>query len=753
MNPSHRMHRRDFVEWLRFLSVENQILRERPKLLFQQAANQPDSSSPASCARAQLREGKPRSWLRWINKPQSASPCLGTYKSRLTWFSNQSCSFASAGTRIVFPDADRGMILIDVHSGDAVLRVDAILFGVAEEAGSVAFAADDEVTIYHCDNGDLLARRSVANLTSYPGPPTACAIAGDGGAVVIGYSNGSLLLWIPALNTSTYLRHEGAPITSCAFSPDGALLAAGSQNGHVELWDMKDLRLRETLELHIEKVTRCEFAANGRILITTNGYASFWDLAEGRQIAARRAIAWTRDCRLLARGSQIEIVGDEASRNENGELDPPEVVARLSGHWGNVLCCDFSPDSSLVAWGGEDAAIRIANTGTGETVATLAGHAFDALHCVFSPDARLLMSGAGDGTVRLWDVELARTSISGSFHAREITDCAFSPMSDVCASASHDQTMKLWNVARGTLHTTFRGHVDRVEACAFSPDGRHLVSGGAHYDEVLRLWDAVTGESIAVIEATKGPVSRVWFSADGQRIASTALETPNVRRGSVYSVVQLWDVNTRSEIARFYDSDFFGFSKDGEMLVWVNKEAVLKICSAETGAELQVWREEGAQLNACAIAPDSTTLLIGREDGALTLHSRQDVNQILFRERGPGAVAACAYADSNAWIVAAWSDGTAKIWDRITGADIATRALGLRPDSSSALVISPDGRRVACLQTEVTVVDLITGERLELPEPVSHAPRWSPDALHLAVGTGSGVVYLLALEGLRLSSR
>src|SRR5688572_949710 len=63
----------------------------------------------------------------------------------------------------------------------------------------------------------------------------------------------------------------------------------------------------------------------------------------------------------------------------------------------------------------------------------------------FSPDSRLLASGGEGGSVRLWQVAAGKPFRTLHGHREEITSLAFAPGGDRLVSGSKDRTLRLWN--------------------------------------------------------------------------------------------------------------------------------------------------------------------------------------------------------------------------------------------------------------------------------------------------------------------
>ena len=106
-------------EWEAFLQANSHLLLRRPALLFQEAANEPDTSSPARAALQRYSAGlEKRPWFRRANKLQQRSPCLMTLAGHTSEVS--CCAFSPDGSRIVSGSSDRPARVWNSRTGELI---------------------------------------------------------------------------------------------------------------------------------------------------------------------------------------------------------------------------------------------------------------------------------------------------------------------------------------------------------------------------------------------------------------------------------------------------------------------------------------------------------------------------------------------------------------------------------------------------------------------------------------------------------
>ncbi|HYW72339.1 MAG TPA: WD40 repeat domain-containing protein [Pyrinomonadaceae bacterium] len=275
----------------------------------------------------------------------------------------------------------------------------------------------------------------------------------------------------------------------------------------------------------------------------------------------------------------------------------------------------FSPLSDLIAFAGDDGAVRSVDVRTGATsILEDCGGPVSAVR--FSPTGVLLATvshegGADKSLVRIRDLQ-SNESLDLGEVGLQSPSLAFSSGGTrlACSSAEPDGMIRVWNLQSGQSQN-LRGSCGPC-SISFSPDGKFIAAADAtRTDAVIRLWNLDTGAA-EILGSCRRRISSVAFAPNGRQVAS----------GSWDEEVRLWDVRTR-------------------------KATVLGAgCSCICCIAFSL---QGDKLGACAL--DSRIRIWSLADGRChTVGLCDNVNDLAFSSDG-------------AALATASGDGTVRLWD------------------------------------------------------------------------------------------
>jgi WD40 repeat protein len=691
-------------EFRRFVRAESHLLSRRPELLLQQAMNQPDTTAPAMVARerADTGRGVPRTWLAWLNKPQTSDPALMTLEGHAAYVNG--CDMSRDGTWIISCSSDKTLKLWDAHAGR----------GVRTYEGS------DSVE--------------------------SCAFSPDGSRIVASHYSGLVVVWdvssgIPLVE----MQHADAPVPSCAWSPAGDVVASVAYDSTVMLWEAATGRLRATLRGHRTDVLSCAFSPDGRRIVSgdADGKMKLWDVPEGMELAGPsfghgRGV-W--GCTFSPDGQWI------VSASEDGTLRcwhaaSRELVKVFEGHEAEVWCCAVSPDGSRLLSGSGDTTLRVWDMVTSRQEVVLAGHDGAIWGCAFVPGGNQAVSASWDGSLKLWDAtpneratppRVSRTLDRGSREARHrgpTISCDVSSDGRLLLSGAADGTVTIWDAHNGSERRVLKGLKDYVSVVAISPDGRWVVSGDL--EGTLKVHEATTGRSgprmvahesdvTACVFAPDGTVLatasrdesiRLWDVGDGGPILRTTIATGDNVLSCLFSIdglisgrgdgtLQVWDPVAGKELARLPGHPgllWCAVTADGAMLATASEDATLKLWEIASWREIAVLTGHTRAIQSCAFSPDGTKVASASWDRTIRVwdtpsgraHAHAEPTILLGHT---GELQDVRFSADGARVLSAAMDGTLRLWDAISGTEVA-RLVG--PASSVDMcTYSSDGHRIA----------------------------------------------------------
>lgn len=292
-------------------------------------------------------------------------------------------------------------------------------------------------------------------------------------------------------------------------------------------------------------------------------------------------------------------------------------------------------------------------------------------------------------------------------------------------------------------------------AVAFLRDGKRVVSGGTRGAIV---WDAATGAVLRTLEnAGAGtPAESLTVSDDGSLLAA----------GWAGGLVRVWETETGRELCQIGggggSAARVAFAPDGKRVAWSDGRGRIHITEVATTTDERFWagvepapgRRGTPAINSLAFSPRGDVLAsVGAYDHTIRLWDPATGAEVRRLELPQAGLAWLTFGQGGDVLASAGPDQV-RLWDVRSGKLLRTLQGAASP---SAVVISPDGRRVAAGEhatrlgapAPVRLWDAETGTLLRQlggPGGVTRGLAFSPDGRTLLAGGADSRLRLYDVE-------
>jgi WD40 repeat protein len=354
------------------------------------------------------------------------------------------------------------------------------------------------------------------------------AFSPDGKRLVSAGNNGNLKIWIwEQAKGKDSPQGEGAPdefpygtimpqnltgrtgaILSLAFNPDSRSFAYCGTDKTVRVWDMESGTGTFTFRGHLGVIEDVQFSPDGRRLVScspSRGEVKVWDLTGHPDFST------------LVRTA--------------GNLDQPgRDLVDMAFHEDGQHLVSVTVSGELQSWDAISGVLHAQHS------LPISAEPFDlgGILAAFRPGGRHLAGRCREDPrlVRIWDVNSGKELLTCRSHRLPVFCLVYSPDGRYLATCACDEKssgkpfeIKVWDAATGERLSEISGD-GQVLTVFFSPDGRLLAVGN---DDLVRVFDwAANREAAPPLASHKSKVTAIAFHPDGNRVASVAINDPEI---------------------------------------------------------------------------------------------------------------------------------------------------------------------------------------------------------------------------------
>jgi WD40 repeat protein len=419
------------------------------------------------------------------------------------------------------------------------------------------------------------------------------AFTGDSVRLITGSGDGRVTVWEAEDGSLVKELFHGGPVDSVMFSTDGSLVITADGGPHI--WYMPQLGGggdHEVFSLrgHNAEAVAADVSADGKLFLTfgpSDRTVRVWDIAGGAHMMVfgepdKRVgdVLFSSDgSKILTSGDLMQIWAAKTAQHLSTMKIPAYIssgeqfskdATRLLAHCLKGSLCVFDTTSGALVWKIDDV---------------------HTIESAFSSDGKLVAVAGEDHALAVYDTASGNRRVFVG-DGGSPTSIVFSPDGrEVLAAFRGDEYA--WDIASGQQVRKFKGY-----GALFSPDRGTIATVQG---DVARWYDAATGRVLKELKISAEAIATQSFSHDSALLAA----------GSTDGLIKVWEVKTGREVLSLRPEDgrvrVLQFSADGKDLIAATDGAI-HVYSIGNGNEWQTFHNNFGLTNS-AVSPDGTSIV------------------------------------------------------------------------------------------------------------------------------------------------
>ena len=621
----------------------------------------------------------------------------------------------------------------------------------------------------------LQETNEILAVLSHTSRPVKASFSPDGSRVVTTSEDGNVRLWDShsGKQLGVFTGHELSTL-DVSFSSDGKTILSTSDDASARLWDSTSPHDTGTLLEHRLPVTLATFSPDGRQVATISEMTrlstkSFevwlWNTSGGKEI-------WSAS--LSSSGLAVGFTIDGKGIVTIDTTGTADFWDRRTGHrygkrtfgTGEHSTAALDLANGLVILAAGDSA-QVYRYSTGTLIADLRGNNGDIFGVAIAQSGRTVATGAADGSARLWDVESGRSVGSLVGHEGKVVDVAFTVDGTRVLTVSDDKTVRVWKASRTVAELDGEGDT----RLAFSRDGSRLVRTSGAGLEIIEVpsFSVLNRQALRTTVVSSIAHGKLEFSHKESHAVSFTVDASRVL--TVNGDGEIWSYDVKgglgSVVYRLGAPLFAAaLAPEAPLAALVSFDTPNRVILVDTVTG--VWRylpgEAHSQVLEPSFSRDGSRLAAASQNGWVSVWDTATLEQLMRRDEQPSSsgtvvlklegtmVGTIALSDDGKLVAISLRDGTCHIMDIAANKDLVV--FGGSADFAISAMFSRDSRLLVTGGSEGTRVwDVRTGQMLARFEKATSAVAFTPDSLHIVVGSGSFVYSKGYKNQVRTSSR